>query len=215
MADDQMDEDLWAKTTSPETRFDLKTMIFDSSWKDGTTFMASKDFRYYRTLYDFKNGIRATQINHLDYSFEAHNATKGAYQQRYEHGRLELGQHLILRDLGLQVPNFADFSSSCEYEPYLKMHRGNGSLAELEQQGREEYRFDGGDLVLRTASFGATQGKLEMCARRGDVLIKYGNVVLEGLGSKLPVVARLIASYRYNGVRQEKRKGCRGFAKED
>ncbi len=57
MADDQMDEDLWAKTTSPETRFDLKTMIFDSSWKDGTTFMASKDSSYYRTLYDFKNGI--------------------------------------------------------------------------------------------------------------------------------------------------------------
>ncbi len=141
--------------------------------------------------------------------------TKEAYQQGYEYGRFELAQHLILRDLGLRAPNFADFSSSCEYEPYLKMHRGNGSLAELEQQGREEYRYDGGDVVLRTASFGATQGKLKMCARWRDVLVKYGNVVLEGLGSRLPVVAGLIASYRYDGVRQEKRKGCRGFANED
>ena len=88
------------------------------------------------------------------------------------------------------------------------MHRGNGSNAELQRQGKERYRYDGGDVVLRTALFGLTQGKLEMCAWRRDMLDKNGNVILKGLGDELPVVAGLVISHRYQMWSRGERKGC-------
>ena len=116
--------------------------------------------------------------------------------------------------MGLQIPNFADFERSCKYELYLKVHRGSGDVTEIERQGNERYKYDGGDVVLRTASFGLTQGQLEMCARRRDVVDKNGEIVLQVLGDKLPVVIGLIASYRHEDWSQGKRKGCRGARNE-
>ena len=65
-----------------------------------------------------------------------------------------IGEHLVFPSLGLQVPTFADFERSCKYEPYLKVHRGSDDVTEIERQGNEKYKYDSGDVVLRTASFG-------------------------------------------------------------
>lgn len=79
------------------------------------------------------------------------------------------------------------------------MHCGSGSLAELDRLAKEKYREDDGDVVLRTATLGHTQGKLEVCARWKDVVDKDGTVLLQSLGEKLPVVAGFLASCRYEG----------------
>ena len=94
------------------------------------------------------------------------------------------------------------------------MHRGSGDLTGIERQGFEKYKYDGGDVVMRTAFFGLTQVKLGICARWRDVVDKKGDVVLKKLGDELPVVAGLIASHRYEGWLEGKRKGCEGARNE-
>lgn len=192
--DEKQPKDVWAFLTDTSTGTDVMTILFGGTWKKAGSYDLTEGPGFYRSLYGFENSTWATHIDQID----------------HEQGKIELGKHLIFPSLGLQVPNYADFAHSCKYEPYLKMHRGNGSLAELEHQGKEKYRYDGGDVVLRTASFGPTQGKLEMCARRRDVLDKNGDVVLKGLGDKLPVVAGMVMSHRYQAWSRGERKGCKG-----
>ena len=146
---------------------------------------------FYRILYDNVLGTWSTQVS----------------SQRQYNGTFTSDRHLILPALGLQVPDFVDFARNCKYEPFLKMYRGSGTLSEIEKQAKESYRYDGGDVVLRTAAFGLKQRKLEICARRRDIVTDKG-VVLEGLGDKLPVVAGLLASVRYEGWKTGRRSDC-------
>ncbi len=146
---------------------------------------------FYRVIYDNVRNTWATQI--------------GA-QPQYN-GTFTSQQHLIFPSLGLQVPNFFDYARTCKLEPFLKMHRGTGALAEIERQGKESYRYDGGDVVLRTVAFGIKQRKLEICARRRDVVTSQG-IILKGLGDKLPVVAGLLASVRYLGDENGRQENC-------
>lgn len=146
---------------------------------------------FYRVIYNSILNTWSTQVD---------------TQPQYN-GTFVSDQHLIFPSLGLQVPNFIDFAKSCKYEPFLKMHRGTGALAEIEKQGNESYRHDGGDVVLRTVAFGIKQRKLEICARRRDVVTDKG-VVLKGLGDKLPVVAGFLASVRYEGWKHGRQGGC-------
>ncbi|MCJ1458222.1 hypothetical protein MMC28_008593 [Mycoblastus sanguinarius] len=105
-------------------------------------------------------------------------------------------------------PNFANLFPQLQTRALpQESYRGNGSIAEIERQGKEKYNRDDGTVILRTVAFGPTQGKLEMCAMRRDVLYERGNVVLEGVGDKLPFAAGLMASYYYKGWAQGKRKG--------
>lgn len=58
-------------------------------------------------------------------------------------------------------------------------------------------------MVLRTASFGASQTALEVCARRKDRVVdgaKGKDRVREGLEEFLPVVVGLIAVLRFQVV---------------
>ncbi len=105
------------------------------------------------------------------YDRASENWTSQVDSQRQDSGKFIFGS------LGLQVPNSVDFSR-CKFEPFLKMYRGIGSYEELEKQGGKNYRSNEG-VVLRTAAFGITQRKLEICARRKDVITDKG-VVLKG-----------------------------------
>lgn len=62
-------------------------------------------------------------------------------------------------------------------------------------------------MVLRTVAFGIKQRRLEICARRRDVVTDTG-VVLKGLGDKLPVVAGFLASVRYEGWKHGRQGSC-------
>ncbi len=146
---------------------------------------------FYRVIYDNVLNEWLTQVD-----------SKPQYN-----GTFTSDQHLIFPSLGLQVPNFADFAKSCKYEPFLKMHRGTGAPSEIEIQGKESYRYDGGDVVLRTVALGIKQRRLEICARRRDVVTDMG-VVLKGLGDKLPVVAGFLASVRYEGWKHGRQGSC-------
>ncbi len=145
---------------------------------------------FYRVIYD---SVRNTWSSQVD-------------SQPQYNGTFTSDQHLIFPSLGLQVPNFIDFAKSCKYEPFLKMHRGTGTLAELEKQRKESYRYDSPDVVLRTVAFGIKQRKLEICARRRDVVTDKG--VLKGLGDKLPVVVGFLASVRYEGWKYGRQGVC-------
>ena len=168
--------------------------MIGGAWYMSAPYTLDEETGFYRVIYDWEATSWTTQIG----------------ERVHENGTFLIGEHLIFPSLGLQVPNFADFERSCKYEPYLKVHRGSGDVTELESQAKEKYKYDGGDIVLRTAAFGLTQGQLEMCARRRDVVDERGNVVLQGLGNKLPVFAGLITSYRHEEWSLGNRKGCRG-----
>ena len=146
---------------------------------------------FYRVVYDNVHNTWSSQV--------------GA-QPQYN-GTFTSQQHLIFPSLGLQVPNFFDYARTCKLEPFLKMHRGTGALAEIEMQGKESYRHDGGDVVLRSVAYGIKQRKLEICARRRDIVTDQG-VVLKGLGDKLPVVAGFLANMRYLGSANGRQENC-------
>lgn len=147
----------------------------------------------------------------VDYDWENGTWSSRIDSQPEHNGTFSIGpQHLILPSLGLQIPNFALFARSCKYEPFLKTHRGNGNLKDIETQGEEKYRHNSKDVVLRTAAFGMKQDGLEICARRRDILDKDGGLVTKGLGPEVHVVAGLIASYRWREWNLGRRKGCRG-----
>ena len=187
-------DQIWERMTGTQYGPTTYQKVFGGAWYESAPYTLDEEPGFYRVIYDWEATSWTTQIG----------------QQVHENGTFLIGEHLIFPSLGLQVPNFADFERSCKYEPYLKVHRGSGDVTELQSQAKEKYKYDGGDIVLRTASFGLTQGPLEMCARRRDVVDERGEVVLQGLGDKLPVVAGLIASYRHEEWSLGKRKGCRG-----
>lgn len=114
--------------------------MFSGGWYESPDYTVNEEPGFYRVLYDWENTTWAAQIA----------------QKFHENGTFLIGEHLVFPSLGLQIPNFADFERSCKYEPYLKVHRGSGDVAEIERQGNEKYRYDGGDIVLRRASFGLT-----------------------------------------------------------
>ncbi len=115
---------------------------------------------------------------------------------------------LILPGLGLQIPSFADFELNCIYEPFLKVHRGSGDAASLDLQRKERFTYNDDSIVLRTASFGWSQGKLDVCAQRESIVADDGAVLQQGLGDDLPIVVGLISTLRYDGFMQKTRKLC-------
>ena len=195
---EQNPDQVWEQMTNTQHGPSAFQIMFGGGWYESPDYTLDEEPGFYRVLYDWENTTWTTQIA----------------QKFHENGTFLIGEHFVFPSLGLQIPNFADFGRSCKYEPYLKVHRGSGDVTEIERQGNEKYKYDSGDVVLRTASFGPTQGQLEMCARRRDVVDKNGEIVLQGLGDKLPVVAGLIASYRHEDWSQGKRKGCRGARNE-
>lgn len=172
----------------------------------------------YGVVYDWTHWVWNTKIGrqiHTDGSF------------------VSVGKHLILPSLGLRIPNFEHFRTSCKLEPFLKIHRTDAdrafvadvfglnqtqtealyreTSAALDRLGRERYRDDGhGTVVLRTVAPGMVQDALELCAQRRDV-VKDGKVVLQGLGESLPVVVGLLASARYRGWEAGTRGSCKGI----
>ncbi|KAI9700327.1 MAG: hypothetical protein M1836_002342 [Candelina mexicana] len=155
-------------------------------------FLAS-NFAYDTIAYDFVNGHWSTT---LDGTLQRNGSFVHSYKD------------LILPELGLQIPDFADFERNCIYEPFVKVHRGSGDATELDRQRGEKFTHNNDDIVLRTASFGWSQGALNICAQKESTVSENGVILRKGLGDDLPVVAGLIATLRYDGFMRKTRRLC-------
>jgi hypothetical protein len=78
--------------------------------------------------------------------------------------------HATFPELKLQATNFHFFRKSCLYQPFVTVFRTDGmnSVEIAQQSGKEWSRKSDNNVVMRTASFGAGQQSLEVCARRRD-----------------------------------------------
>ncbi|KAL9129708.1 MAG: hypothetical protein Q9217_001911 [Psora testacea] len=148
-----------------------------------------KEPGFYRILYDWEHGEWTTQV-----------AGETQRNGSFSIGHRDLVfRDLVFADLHLWVPNFALFARSCKYDPFLQIFRTDNQAASNINTP-----------VLRTTAPGGTQKDLEICAQRQDVIDPNGAVLMRGLEGDLPVVAGLVAAWRYREWNAGRRKGCKG-----
>jgi len=107
--------------------------------------------------------------------------------------------HAHFPELNLQATNLHFFAKSCVYQPFLTIFRTDGMDAQAisAQSERKWESKSESNVVMRTASFGAGQHHLEVCARRRDYeVLGEGGEMRRGLGEDVVVPLGLLAVVR-------------------
>jgi hypothetical protein len=105
--------------------------------------------------------------------------------------------HLHIPSLDIQIPYFYNFTRECNLEPFMQIYSTEMlSAVDIDTQARRTWtKSNSPDMLGRTASFGAGQGRLELCVRRETGRIKNGST-LEGEEERILVPMGLMAAMR-------------------
>ncbi|KAI9677394.1 MAG: Transcriptional repressor NF-X1 [Caeruleum heppii] len=154
----------------------------------------------------------APHFSALDFDLAAQTWSTSLHDTPLHNGTFLLRPHLILPELGLQAPDFgALFLKDCVFDPYVKVHRGIHTPAELLAQAHQRFTHNDDAVVVRTAAFGWSADILQVCAKRQGSL--RGDGEGEGETDMLDaglVVAGLIAVLRIEGQKDGWRELCEG-----
>jgi len=115
---------------------------------------------------------------------------------------------LIIPELELQIPHWWEFTQSCAYDPFLKVHRiSNFSKEQIERQADRRWNKDSeSTVVMRTASFGHGQKVTDVCIKDQDW--KRGGQTHRGLSDDMLVPLGLLAVYRLRLYNENLRTFC-------
>lgn len=115
---------------------------------------------------------------------------------------------LTIPELDLLIPHFWEFTQSCAYEPFLKVHRtSDKTTKEIQRLVNKQWdKKSESTVVMRTASFGHGQQVTDVCIKNGDW--KQDGEMQAGLGDDMLVPLGLLASYRLKLYNENLRTFC-------